>query len=105
MSAQHKAGTETYTVNEICRKLGLSRLQVFELIRRNEFRAIHVKGCTRISKKSFDDWLHYFLPLKIVESNMNLKETDDFDTVFECITQEDYELRYGNGHMLVDLDY
>lgn len=59
MSAQHKAGTDTYTINELCRKLGMSRPQVFELISMNVFRSIHVKGCTRISKPSFDEWITY----------------------------------------------
>ncbi len=60
MSAQHKAGIDTYTVNDLCRKLGLSRLQVFEIISMNVFRSIHVKGCTRISKPSFDSWFEEY---------------------------------------------
>ena len=59
MSEQHKAGTDNYTINELCRKLGMSRPQVFELISMNVFRSIHVKGCTRISKPSFDEWITY----------------------------------------------
>ena len=57
MPKHHKSGTDTYTVNEVCKKLGLSRLQVFELIRKNEFRSIKVQGSLRIIKPSFDNWL------------------------------------------------
>ena len=79
MSAQHKAGTDTYTINELCRKLGMSRPQVFELISMNVFRSIHVKGCTRISKPSFDEWITYCDVSKKKSSKLKFREGSWFN--------------------------
>ena len=46
-----------YTVKELQEILGISRPTVYELLKRNEFRWIQVGTKSRISKKSFDEWL------------------------------------------------
>lgn len=48
----------TYTVKEVQEMLGVSRVAVYNLLKKEEFRYIKVNGGKyRISKKSFDDWL------------------------------------------------
>ncbi len=47
-----------YTVQEIQDILCISRVSVYNLLKRNEFRWIRLEGSKyRISKKSFDEWL------------------------------------------------
>nr|WP_297935384.1 helix-turn-helix domain-containing protein [uncultured Blautia sp.] len=47
-----------YTVQEIQDMLCISRVSVYNLLKRNEFRWIRLEGSKyRISKKSFDEWL------------------------------------------------
>ena len=47
-----------YTVQEIQNMLCISRVSVYNLLKRNEFRWIRLEGSKyRISKKSFDEWL------------------------------------------------
>ncbi|MDO5138223.1 MAG: helix-turn-helix domain-containing protein [Oscillospiraceae bacterium] len=46
-----------YTVRELQEMLGISRQNVYALLKKNEFRWILVAGKYRISKKSFDAWL------------------------------------------------
>ena len=46
-----------YTVADLQEILKLSRISVYELLKKNEFRSIMVGGKYRISKKSFDEWL------------------------------------------------
>ena len=47
-----------YTVQEIQDMLCISRVSVYNLLKRNEFRWIRLEGSKyRISKKGFDEWL------------------------------------------------
>ena len=46
-----------YTVKELQEILGISRLTVYELLKKHEFRWIQIGNKYRISKKSFDEWL------------------------------------------------
>ncbi len=52
-----KNETRCYTVADLQEILKLSRISVYELLKKNEFRSIMVGGKYRISKKSFDAWL------------------------------------------------
>lgn len=52
-----KNETRCYTVADLQEILKLSRISVYELLKKNEFRSIMVGGKYRISKKSFDEWL------------------------------------------------
>ena len=45
-----------YTVKELQEILQISRLAVYDLLKRNEFKWVIVAGKYRISKKSFDAW-------------------------------------------------
>ena len=46
-----------YTVRDIRKMLGISRVSVYELLKRNEFSYVTAGGKFLISKKSFDNWL------------------------------------------------
>ena len=46
-----------YTVKELQEILGISRPTVYELLKKKEFRWIQIGTKSRISKKSFDEWL------------------------------------------------
>ena len=46
-----------YTVSDIRKMLGISRVSVYELLKRNEFSYVTAGGKFLISKKSFDNWL------------------------------------------------
>ena len=54
MTTQEK---RCYTVKDLQEILEISRPTVYELLKRHEFRLIHVGKNYRISKKSFDEWL------------------------------------------------
>ena len=47
----------TYTVDEIQDILGISRTSAYNLVKKNYFRSVRIRGTIRISKKSFDEWL------------------------------------------------
>jgi len=46
-----------YTVKEIQEMLGVSRVTVYELLKRGELHYVIVGGKYLVSKKSFDEWL------------------------------------------------
>ena len=46
-----------YTVKEIQEMLGVSRVTVYELLKRGEHHYVIVGGKYLVSKKSFDEWL------------------------------------------------
>lgn len=46
-----------YTVEELCSFLGIGRIAVYELLKRNEFHWVKIGGRYLISKASFDAWL------------------------------------------------
>lgn len=53
-----------YTVEDLMEMLLLSRPTVYRLLKQNEFRWFKVSGAYRISKASFEAWLH---SLKILQ--------------------------------------
>ena len=53
----NEAEKRCYTVKEIQDILCISRPTVYELLKKNEYRWIHIGTKSRISKKSFDGWL------------------------------------------------
>lgn len=52
----------TYTVSEIARILGVSRIQAYCLVQDNLFKSVRIGNAIRIFKWSFDKWLE---PLKL----------------------------------------
>ena len=46
-----------YTVDELRSFLGIGRIAVYELLKKNEFRWVKIGGRYIISKASFDAWL------------------------------------------------
>ena len=51
------SGNCCYTVHDLQDILGVGRICVYSLLKRNEFRWIQVGTVYRIPKKSFDEWL------------------------------------------------
>ena len=52
-----KAEKRCYTVDELRDFLGIGRIAVYELLKRNEFHWVKIGGRYLISKASFDAWL------------------------------------------------
>ena len=50
--------TKCYTIADIQRILNISRPTAYALLKKQEFRWVMVGRCYRISKQSFDEWLH-----------------------------------------------
>ena len=46
-----------YTVDEIQDILGIGRTSAYSLVKQKLFRSVRIGGSSRISKKSFDEWL------------------------------------------------
>ena len=47
----------TYTVDEICRLLDISRTSAYALVREGHFKVVRIGNAIRISRNSFDEWL------------------------------------------------
>ena len=52
------AGKRTYTVEEIAKILGIGRTAAYSLVHSGVFKAVRIGSSIRVSKVSFDDWLH-----------------------------------------------
>lgn len=51
-----------YTVDEVAEILGINRVTVYGLIKKQEFHSVNIGGKYRISKKGFDAWFDGDVP-------------------------------------------
>ena len=49
--------SRTYTVNDIVAVLGISRASAYKLANSGAFKTFRIGNMTRISRKSFEEWL------------------------------------------------
>ena len=49
--------SRTYTVEQIAAMLNIGRTTAYQLVKQEEFRIVRIGNATRVSKKSFDEWL------------------------------------------------
>ena len=55
--ARQMQGKRCYSVSDLQKMLEISKLAVYELIKRREFHWVMIGGRYKISKRSFDEWL------------------------------------------------
>lgn len=79
-----------YTVKELQEILDVSRVAVYDLLKRNEFRWILAGGKYRISKKSFDAWLDGSTDLE--RSGAGIVHSVDKMTSVHRQTKRSYEM-------------
>lgn len=49
--------SRTYKIEDIARMLSIGRSSAYNLIREGHFKVLRIGTSTRVSKKSFDEWL------------------------------------------------
>ncbi len=103
MASNNKVGYEVYSVNEVCRMLGVNRMQLFKIIAQHNFQTIHVGKHVKISKKSFDAWMMEYKTIQecmldgseeYLRKTVKVAPSYDRDEVFEFIPKMSFDMDY-----------